>query len=297
MRAACFSWNPSWLLLPSYAYSTTTGKSCSPRPCLESFSEHSCPVIPSATDLRNTVQKGIGAGPACVQLLPCNSTAPWCTSTLLAPSMLPTPCPIPKCQALQADGTDGDCLQAAHACGVTHVVMGCSAALVKLLAKATLDLASVLHATKGEGRKRLGPWQAALAPNLSQLPHSAMLHWALLPAGSVPWAAPAGEWLSLLYRQVNWGTEGLWACSGVMQGANHGRGMSAFQHSSSETCCSVLVLQDWHYVKHSECTSGGLSSSPLSHLQQHQKYAAVAWRQFRPDPALFTAAGGFRHLL
>lgn len=83
--------------------------------------------------------------------------------------MLPTSCPIPKCQVLQADGTDGGCLQVTHACGVTHVVVGCSAALVKPLAKAALDLASVLDTMKGEGRKRLGPWQAALAPNLSQL--------------------------------------------------------------------------------------------------------------------------------
>ena len=78
----------------------------------------------------------------------------------------PHPMPHPKVP----DGTDGGCLQVAHACGVSHVVVGCSAALVKPLLKETLNLASVSHAMKGEGRKRLGSWQTALAPNLSQLP-------------------------------------------------------------------------------------------------------------------------------
>lgn len=77
-------------------------------------------------------------------------------------------------------------------------------------------------------------------------------------------------------------------------GSQPHHGKRAFQHSPSKTCCSVLILQDWLYIKHSECTSGGLSSSPLTHLQQHQKYAAVAWKQFRSDTALIR---GFRHLL
>lgn len=207
----------------------------------------------------------------------------------LAPSALPTPCPIPKCQALQADGTDGGCLQAARACGVTHVVVECSATLLKPLAKATLGLASVLHTMKGEGRKRLSPWQAALAPNLSQLRWQTPQCRASLSCAASRISllgCPRGEWLFLLYRQVNWGMEGLWACSGAIQAANHSHGKSAFQHSSSETCCSLLILQDWHYIQHSECTSGGLSSSPLTHLQQHEKYAAVAWKQFRSDTAL-----------
>lgn len=150
--------------------------------------------------------------------------------------------PHPRVPGLQADGTDGGCLQVAHACGVTQVVVGCSAALVKPLAKAALDLASVLHTMKGEGRKRLGPWQAALAPNLSQLPWQSPLchvHWALLPAGPVPWAAPEGEWLFLLYWQVKWGTEWLWACSGVMQGANHtmGRELSSIHPPKHAALC------------------------------------------------------------
>lgn len=86
----------------------------------------------------------------------------------VAPPILPTPCP-------KAQGLAGGLAWMVAACkwliptGVTHGVVLCSAALVKPLAKATLDLASVLHATKGEERKRLGPWRTALAPNLSQL--------------------------------------------------------------------------------------------------------------------------------
>jgi len=41
---------------------------------------------------------------------------------------------------------------------VTHRVVGCSAALGKLLAKAILGWALVSHTTKGEEKKRLGPW-------------------------------------------------------------------------------------------------------------------------------------------
>lgn len=115
-------------------------------------------------------------------------------------------------------------------------------------------------------------------PATTHKPHCAMLHWALQSAGSVPWAAPGGKIISPVLQTRKPRHKEAVSCSGATQRANHSHGRSAFKHSFSETCCSVLILQVWHYVKHSQCTSGGLSSSPLTHLQQHQKYAAVAWK-------------------
>lgn len=92
---------------------------------------------------------------------------------------------------------------------------GCSAALVKPLAKATLDLALVSHAMKGEDRKRLGPWWTALAPNLSQLP----LTNPTVPCftelcsqqDQSPGPPQGGKKFLLFYRRGNRGTKRLWA--------------------------------------------------------------------------------------
>lgn len=134
------------------------------------------------------------------------------------------------------------------------------------------------------------PGRTALASNLSQLPltnptvpcftklYSQQDQSSGLPHGGISF--------SCFTRQGNRGMERLQACSSITQGANHSHRSSAFQHSSSETPCFVLIFQVWHYVKHSQCTSGGLSSSPLTHLLQHQKCAAVAWKSFRSVTAL-----------
>lgn len=164
---------------------------------------------------------------------------------------------------------------------VAHGVVGCSAALVKLLAKAALDLASVSHATKGEERKRLGPWRAALAPNPSQLP---------LTIPTVPCftelCRQQDESPGPPHRENNFScstdkeTEAQGGCEPAQEPREEPTTATGVVLSNTHPLkhAALLILQVWHYVKHSQCTSGRLSSSPLTHLQQHQKYAAVAWK-------------------
>lgn len=201
-------------------------------------------------------------------------------SPLVATSILTTPCH-------KVLGLAGGMAQMAAACkwliptGVTNGVVGCSAALVKPLAEAALDLASALHAMKGEERKRLGAWRAALAPNLSQL-------WLTNPI--VPCFT---ELCNQQHQSPGLSQEGNnFSCSTDKKTKARRSCEPAREPRREPTTAmgvvlsntyplkhaALLILQVWHYVKHSQCTSGRLSSSPLTRPQQHQKYAAVAWK-------------------
>lgn len=172
-------------LCPPYHYC----KILQPKTMSWRFPEHPCPGNPFTRHRQELVLVLPAYSYSCV-------TAQHCDALLPGSLRAPHPMPHPKVPGL-AGRWHGWWLPASSSCcGVTHVVVGTSAALLKPLAKATLGLASVLHTMNGEGRKRLSPWQAALAPNLSQLRWQtpcAMLHWAVLPAGSVSWAAPEGN--------------------------------------------------------------------------------------------------------